>query len=328
MKAVRIHEYGGPEVLVYEDVPVPEPGPSQVLVRVAAASVNPVDAAIREDAFPTPKQPPKTLGSDGAGAVERVGENVTAVRPGERVFFSGLGVGSDGSYAEFALIAEAQAVPIPSALSYAQAAALGMTAPTAYYALVRRGNVAAGETVLVQGAAGGVGSAAVQLARARGARVLATVSGAEQAKLVRELGAEHVIDFTTEDVVARVLELTGGHGVDLVHELVISANLPADLRLVAKGGRVVCTGRGPSPDVTLPIGPALAKDVSLLFMSLNNAGRAGVAAIAREVAELAAAGDIRPVIGATLPLAQARRAHEMLAGKHLGKIILEISAAE
>jgi len=328
MKAVRIHEYGGPEVLVYEDVPVPEPGPSQVLVRVAAASVNPVDAAIREDAFPTPKQPPKTLGSDGAGAVERVGENVTAVRPGERVFFSGLGVGSEGSYAEFALIAEAQAVPIPSALSYAQAAALGMTAPTAYYALVRRGNVAAGETVLVQGAAGGVGSAAVQLARARGARVLATVSGAEQAKLVRELGAEQVIDFTTEDVVARVLELTGGHGVDLVHELVISANLPADLRLVAKGGRVVCTGRGPSPEVTLPIGPALAKDVSLLFMSLNNAGRAGVAAIAREVAELAAAGDIRPVIGATLPLAQARRAHEMLAGKHLGKIILEISAAE
>lgn len=328
MKAVRIHEYGGPEVLVYEDVPVPEPGPSQVLVRVAAASVNPVDAAIRENAFPTPKQPPKTLGSDGAGAVERVGASVTAVRPGERVFFSGLGVGSDGSYAEFALIAEAQAVPIPSTLSYAQAAALGMAAPTAYYALVHRGNVSAGETVLVQGAAGGVGSAAVQLARARGARVLATVSGAEQAKLALELGADHVIDFTTEDVVARVLALTDGNGVDLVHELVISANLPEDLRLVAKGGRVVCTGQGPSPEVTLPIAPALAKDVSLLFMSLNNAGRAGVASIARQIAELAAAGDIRPVIGATLPLAEARRAHEMLADKHLGKIILEISAAE
>ena len=328
MKAVRIHEYGGPEVLIYEDVPVPEPGPSQVLVRVAAASINRVDAAIRENAFPTPKQPPKTLGSDGAGVVERVGESVTTVRPGERVFFSGLGVGSDGSYAEFALIAEAQAVPIPSALSYAQAAALGMAAPTAYYALVRRGNLTAGETILVQGAAGGVGSAAVQLAKARGARVLATVHGAEQAKLVRELGADDVIDFTAEDVVARVLELTGGNGVALVHELVISANLSADLRLVAKGGRIVCTGQGPSPEVTLPIGAALAKDVSLLFMSLNNAGRAGVAAIAREVAELAAAGDIQPVIGATLPLAEARRAHEMLAGKHLGKIILEIAAME
>jgi NADPH2:quinone reductase len=328
MKAVRIHEYGGPEVLIYEDVPVPEPGPTQVLVRLAAASVNRVDAAVRENDFPTPKQPPKTLGSDGAGVVELVGESVTAVRPGERVYFSGLGVGSDGSYAEFALIAEAQAVPIPSALSYAQAAALGMAAPTAYYALVRRGNLMAGETILVQGSAGGVGSAAVQLAKARGARVLATVHGAEQAKLVRELGADDVIDFTAEDVVARVLELTGGNGVDLVHELVISANLPADLRLVAKGGRIVCTGQGTSPEVTLPIGPALAKDVSLLFMSLNNAGRAGVAAIAREVAELAAAGDIQPVIGATLPLAEARRAHEMLAGKHLGKIILEIAAIE
>jgi len=322
MKAVRIHEHGGPEVLVYEDVPDPEPGPRQVLVRVEAATVNPVDVAVRENRFPTPKQPPKILGSDGAGVVERVGAEVTAVRPGDEVIFSGLGVGSEGSYAEYALIAEAQAVPKPPSLSFVDAAALGMVFPTAYYGLVTRGELQAGEIVLVQGGAGGVGSASIHMAKARGARVLTTVSGAEAADLVRSLGADAVIDYKTEDVVARVRELTDGRGVDLVHELVISANLPTDLKLIVKGGRIVCTGEGPSPEVSLPIGEALGVDATLLFMSLNNAGRAGVAAIMREVAAMAAEGTMRPVVGATLPLREARRAHEMLEGEHVGKIVL------
>ena len=322
MKAIRIHEYGGPEVLVYEDVPVPEPGSAQVLVRVEAASVNPVDVAVREDRFPTPKKPPKTLGSDGSGTVETVGGDVTTVRPGDRVFFSGLGVGSEGSYADYALIAETQAVHMPATLSFVDAAALGMAFPAAYYGLIRRGKVQAGETVLVQGAAGGVGSASVQLAKALGARVIATIAGAAQADLVRGLGADETIDYQREDVVARTLALTDGKGADLVHELVISVNLPIDVRLVAKGGRIVCTGQGPSPEAVVPIGEALTKDVTLLFMSLNNAGRAGVAAIAAEVARMAASGQVKPVIGATFPLADARRAHELLAGEHLGKIVL------
>ncbi len=322
MKAVRIHEYGGPEVLVYEDVPEPEPKADQVLVRVAAATVNPIDVAVRENRFPTPKQPPKTIGSDGAGVVEKVGAGVTTVKPGDRVFFSGLGVGSEGSYAEYAVIHETQAVPAPEGLTLAEAAALGMVFPTAYYALVRRGAVQAGESVLVQGAAGGVGSAAVQIAVALGARVVGTVAGADQAELVRSLGAADVIDYKAEDVVARGLELTEGKGFDLVHELVISVNLPHDVKLVAKGGRIVCTGQGPGPEASVPIGEALAKDASLLFMSLNNAGRAGVAAIAAEIGAMAAAGTVRPVIGETLPLAEARRAHELLEGRHLGKIVL------
>ncbi len=322
MKAVRIHHYGGPEVLVYEDVPIPEPGSTQVLVRVEAASVNPVDVAVREDRFPTPKKPPKTLGSDGSGIVEAVGGDVATVRPGERVFFSGLGVGSEGSYADYALIAETQAVRMPATLSFMAAAALGMAYPAAYYGLIRRGNVQAGETVLVQGAAGGVGSASVQLAKALGGRVIATIAGAAEDDLVRGLGADETIDYLREDVVARTLALTDGKGVDLVHELVISVNLPVDVRLVAKGGRIVCTGQGPSPEAAVPIGEALAKDVTLLFMNLNNAGRAGVAAIAAEVARMAASGQVKPVIGATFPLADARRAHELLAGRHLGKILL------
>lgn len=322
MKAIRIHEYGGPEVLVYEDVPIPHPGESQILVRVEAATVNPIDIAVREDRFPTPRQPPKTLGSDGAGIVESVGAKVLAVRPGDRVFFSGLGIGSEGSYADYALIAETQAVLMPATLSFADAAALGMVFPTAYYALVVRGGLKPGETALVQGAAGGVGSASVQLAKALGARVIATISGTERADLVRSLGADESIDYKREDVVARTLALTDGKGVDLVHELVVSVNLAADVRLVAKGGRIVCTGQGPLTEAALPIGEALAKDVTLLFMSLNNAGRAGVAAIAAEVAQMAADGRVKPVIGATFPLTQARRAHELLAGDHVGKIIL------
>ncbi len=322
MKAVRIHKYGGPEVLVYEDVPDPEPGPQQVLVRVEAATVNPVDVAVREDRFPTPKQPPKIIGSDGAGVVERVGEAVAEVHPGDEVLFSGLGVGSEGSYAELALIAEAQAVPKPAPLSFVDAAALGMVFPAAYYGLFTRGDLKGGETVLVQGGAGGVGSASIQLAKARGARVLTTVSGAEAADLVRSLGADEAIDYKAEDVVARVNELTDGRGVDLVHELVISVNLPTDLKLVAKGGRIVCTGQGPSPEVTLPIGAAIAGDATLLFMDLNNAKRAGVAAIMREIAAMAAAGTVRAVVGATFPLREARRAHELLEGSHVGKIVL------
>ncbi len=322
MKAVRIHEYGGPEVLVYEEVPTPEPGPSQILVRVAAATVNPVDVSVREDRFPTPKQPPKTLGSDGAGVVERVGEGIDSVRPGDRVAFSGLGIGSEGSYAEYALIAETQVVHLPEGLSFVDAAAIGMAFPAAYYALVTRGALREGETVLVQGASGGVGSASVQLAKALGARVLATASGPGAADLVLGLGAEAVIDFRTEDVAARVLELTDDKGVDLVHELVLSVNLPLDVKLVAKGGRIVGTGQGPGPDATVPIGAALSKDVSVLFMNLNNAGRAGIAAIAAEIAAMAAEGKVRPVIGTELPLSEARHAHELLAGDHLGKIVL------
>jgi NADPH:quinone reductase-like Zn-dependent oxidoreductase len=322
VKAVRIHEYGGPEVLVYEDAPKPEAGEGRVLVRVEAASVNPVDVAVREDRFPTPKQPPKILGSDGAGVVEAVGPGVDDIVPGEEVFFSGLGIGSEGSYAEYAVITEAQAVTKPPELSFAEAAAIGMTFPAAYYGLVTRGEVHEGETVLIQGGAGGVGTAAIQLAKARGARVLTTVTGERARQVVRELGADAVVDFMEQDVEAEIERLTDGRGPDLIHEMVISENLPADVRMVAKGGRIVCTGQGPRPDGSVPISPAIAKDVTLLFMNLANAGRAGIAAIAGELAALAAEGALRPVIGETLPLSEARRAHELLEGEHVGKIVL------
>ena len=303
MKAVRIHQYGGPEVLVYEDVETPSPGPDQVLVSVRAAAVNPIDAAVRSNGFPTPRQPPKTIGADGAGVVEAVGPGVVGLAPGDEVFFTGLGVGSEGSYAEFAVIATAQAVRKPAGISFEEAAALGLAFSTAWYGLVRRAALAAGETVLVQGAAGGVGSAA------DGARVA-------------ELGADETIDRTTADVTAEVKRLTGGKGVDVVMELVLSANLTADLGMIARGGRIVGIGGGPEPTVTIPTGPAIAVDASVLFASASNAGRAGTAEVLTEVARLVEKGALRPVVGRVFALSQAREAHELLAGHHFGKIVL------
>jgi len=322
MKAVRIHEYGGPEVLVYEDVETPSPGPGQVLVSVRAAAVNPIDVAVRSNSFPTPRQPPKTIGSDGAGVVEAVGAAVTGVASGDEVFFTGLGVGSEGSYAEHALIAAVQAVRKPTGISFEEAAALGLAFSTAWYGLVRRAALAAGETVLVQGAAGGVGSAAVQLAHARSARVLATVGSAADAARVEQLGADETIDRTVVDVATEVKRLTDGHGVDVILELVVSANLAADLGMIARGGRIVGIGGGPQPTVTIPTGQAIAVDASLLFASSSNAGRAGTAEVLTEVARLVEQGTVRPVVGRVYPLSQARAAHELLAGRHFGKIVL------
>ena len=284
--------------------------------------MNRIDVSVREGPFPTPKQPPKTIGSDGAGVVEEVGEDAADVAVGDRIFFSGLGIGSEGSYAEYALVADVQCVPIPEGLSFAEAAAMGLVFATAYYALVRKGHLAEGETVLVQGGSGGVGTASVQLAKALGARVVATVGSDDAAARVRGLGADEVIVYTRQDVAEEVRRLTGGSGVDLIHELVVSENLPTDVGMAAKFGRIVCTGQGPDPNATVPIGAGIARDVSLLFMSSSNAGRAGVAEMMREVGRLAAEGKVRPVIGQTMKLSEARHAHEALAGRHFGKIVL------
>jgi NADPH:quinone reductase len=322
MKAVRIHQYGGPDVLVYEDVDTPQPGPGQVLVHVGAIGVNPIDVSIRADRFPTPRQPPKIIGSDGAGVVDAIGSDVTTVAVGDHVMFTGLGVGSEGSYAEYAVIAEAQAVSKPASLTFEQAAAMGLVFPTAHYALVRRAAVQPGETVLVQGAAGGVGSAAVQIARALGARVLATVSSEDDARAVQELGAERALVRHAVDVSAEVTRLTDGHGADVIIEPAAADNMAVDLAALARGGRIVAVGGGSGGQAIVPVGAAGGTDAGLLFMNSGNAGRAGTAQILGELAAMAAAGTLRAVIGAVLPLAEARRAHELLEQHHFGKIVL------
>lgn len=321
MKAVRIHEYGGPERLVFEDVDRPSPSAGQVLVRVRAASVNPVDIAVREGRFPTPKEPPKIIGSDGSGVVEELGDGVETASVGDEVVFSGLGIGSDGSYAEFALVAAVQAVPKPASLTFEQAAAMGLVFPTAYYALARRATLREGETVLVQGGAGGIGTAAVQLARAFGAsKVFASVSRAEDVEAVKGLGADEV--FLRSGDVAAAVRQSVGSGVDVIVDVALSENLEADLGALAKGGRIVAVGTR-RPEVTVPVGRMGSLDAGLFFMSSANAGRAGVAQIMRSVSELVEAGKVRPVVGDVLPLAEARRAHELLAAHHFGKVVLQ-----
>jgi NADPH:quinone reductase len=322
MKAVRIHGYGGPEVLVHEEVERPVPGPKQALVEVRAAGVNPFDVSIREGRFITPIEPPRIIGGDGAGVVIEVGDEVTAVRAGDEVLFTGLGIGTQGSYAEFALIAEVQAVPKPPSLSFVDAAAMGLVFPTALYALQRRAAVRDGETVLVQGAAGGIGSAAVQLARTLGARPIGIVRRAQDVQPVLELGAAAVIDVSLQDLREQVHTLTAGRGVDVVVEIATADNLTADLGVVVKGGRIVCVGQGREAEAVVPFGLASSLDVSLLYMSSSNAGRAGTAQMLRVVGQMVEDGRVRPVVGATLPLSEARAAHELLAGEHFGKIVL------
>jgi NADPH:quinone reductase len=322
MKAVRIHEYGGPGVLVYEEVETPQPSPAQALVQLRAIGVNPVDAAVRANRFPTPKQPPRIIGSDGAGVVTAVGSEVTAVAAGDEVMFTGIGIGTEGSYAEYAVIAEAQAVVKPASLSFEEAAAMSLVFPTAHYALVHRARTLPGETVLVQGAAGGVGSAAVQIAHSLGARVLATVSTDADARAVEALGAQHAIVRTAVDVGAEVKRLTDGHGADVIVEPAAADNIAVDLAALAKGGRIAIVSLGSAGQLAVPGGGPGSLDASLLFMSSNNAGRLGTAHILAELAAMAAAGTLRAVVGTVLPLAEARRAHELLEQHHFGKIVL------
>jgi NADPH:quinone reductase len=322
MKAVRIHEYGGPQVLRYEETDRPQPQAGQLLVRVQAAAVNVFDVTMREGRFKGPLPLPKTIGSDGAGVVEQAGYDVEGVSTGDEIMFTGLGISLQGSYAEYAIVLPVQAVPKPAGLTFAEAAAMGVVFPTALYALTRRADLQEGETVLVQGAAGGVGGAAVQLAKAFGARVIGTVLEEEHVQRVRELGADEVVLWGQPPSVERIKELTEGRGVDVIVEIAAADNLATDLGLIARGGRVAVVGSGSAAEAEIPYGAASGVDASLLYLASNNAGRAGMAQMLREVGEMVGRGEVRPVVGEVLPLIEARRAHEQLSGLHFGKIVL------
>ncbi len=196
MKAIRVHEFGGPEVLRLEDAPTPRPGPGEVLVRMHAIGVNPVETYIRAGTYPRKPALPYTPGNDGAGVIEQVGPEVNQFKIGDRVYTAGS---ISGTYAEFALCEIAQVHPLPANVSFAQGAAMGTPYATAYRGLFQRGHAKPGETVLVHGASGGVGTAAVQMARARGLRVFGTAGSAEGLKLAREQGGHQVFDHRAPD---------------------------------------------------------------------------------------------------------------------------------
>jgi NADPH2:quinone reductase len=318
MNAIRIHQFGPPEVMRLENVADLRPGPGQVVVRVKAVGVNPVDTYIRSGMYTRKPALPYTPGADGAGTVESVGEGVTRVAVGDRVYIAGT---ITGSYAAQALCHESQVHRLPKPISFAQGAAVNVPYATAYRAYFQIAHAHPGEWVLVHGASGGVGIAALQLARAAGMTIIGTAGTEKGKKLVAEQGAHHVLDHHAPDYLARVLDLTGGRGVDLILEMLANVNLGKDLGVLAQRGRVVVIGsRG-----TVEIDPreTMGRDASILGMSLFNIpDRERASAHAALVAGLEN-GTLRPVVGQELPLEDAPRAHHAVMGPGAyGKIVL------
>src|SRR5215475_8765671 len=271
MKAIRVSEYGGPSVLKLEEVPTPSPGPSQVLVRNHAIGINPVDTYLRSNTDNRGPKLPYTPGSDAAGVIEAVGTAVVGVKPGDRVYFGGS---LTGSYAELSLCEQGQIHPLPGNASFAQGAAVNVPYATAYHALFNRAHGRAGQSVLVHGASGGVGIAAVQLARAVGMTVIGTAGTDRGRRIVAEQGAQHVLDHTASGYLEQVMSLTDGRGVDVILEMLANVNLGNDLNVLARGGRVAIIGnRGPGNQGTATISPRalMSRDASILGIALGNA---------------------------------------------------------
>lgn len=318
MKAIRVQNFGGPEVLQLEDVPDLSAGPGQVVVQVRAIGVNPVDTYVRTGVHAVKPQLPYTPGSDAAGVVESIGEQVTRVKLGDSVYI----VGSvSGTYAQRCLCSESQVHRLPPHVTYEQGAALGVPYATAYRSLFQKGQGKAGETVLVHGATGGVGTAAVQLARAAGLTVIGTGGSEKGRSNVSQQGAHHVLDHHATDYTDQILALTGGIGVNLILEMLANVNLAKDLTLLAKFGRVVVIGnRG---KIEIDPRATMTRDLSVLGMTLFNTSEEDRASIHAALVAGLENGTLRPVVGKEMPLADAAHAHEaVLEPGALGKIVL------
>ena len=325
MKAVRIHEDGGPEVLRYEDAPDPVAGPGEVLIGLRAASLNHLDVWLRRGLPSAPK--PRILGADGAGVVVALGEGVDRFREGDEVVINpGLDEGArivgehmDGTHAELIALPADYIYPLPDGLTFEQAAAFPLVFETAYRMLVTRGGLQEGEWVFVWGIGGGVATAAMQIAKALGARVIVTSSSDEKLARARELGADATVNHAEADVAAAVREATGGHGADIVVEHVGEATWKTSLQVAASGGRVAVCGATSGPNPPANLHRIWWKQLTVLGSTM------GTQADFQAVYELVASGRAEPVVDRAFPLAEAAAAHEHLeAGRQLGKVVLTI----
>jgi NADPH2:quinone reductase len=291
----------------------------QVQIRVRAAGINPADL-VRLSGRLQPLSLPYIPGTDVCGEVEIVGPGVTRVKKGDRVF----GRAVSGGYAEKTCLAASEAIPLPANLSFAEGAAIPIPFYTAYRALHHKARIKAGETVLVSAGGGGVGVAAIQLAKLAGARVLTTVGSQEKAGRTRELGADVAINYKEHDFAAEVQKLTDGKGVDVIVENVAADNLAKDLTILARDGRIILigTGTGKGPEGHFAVMYALMKDANLLGMSLVNAGPA-IPEMAKALTELFAQGKLKAPVSRSYPLSEAPQAlNDLLAGKVFGKLVL------
>lgn len=318
MKAIRVNEFGPPEVMHLEEVPDPSPGAGQVVVKVAAAGVNPVDTYIRSGVYRPDLKLPYTPGQDGAGVISAVGPDVSHRRVGQRVY---VARSISGTYAEQVLCQEFQTHPLPEGVGFGQGAAIGVPYGAAFRALFQRAHALAGETVLVHGASGGVGIAAVQLARAAGLTVIGTAGYKEGMALVEAQGAHHVLNHHVPGYLDKLSELTCGKGVDIVLEMLANVNLDKDLGLVATGGRIVVIGSRGRIEID-PRG-AMAKEASILGMTMFNASEKELASMHAAFAAGLANATLRPVISREIPLTDAATAHHaVMEASTLGKIVL------
>jgi len=318
MKAIRVREFGKPEVLQIEEAPDPQVGPGQILVRTHAIGVNPVDTYIRSGKYPLLPPLPYTPGTDAAGVVEAIGEGVAGVKVGARVY---LYRSLTGAYASRILCEETQVYPLPDKVSFAQGAGIGVPVGAAWRALFYRGQAQAGETVLIHGATGGVGIAAVQLARAAGLTVIGTSGSEKGRQLALGQGAHYVFDHNVTSDRATLESLTDGRGVDLILEMLASTNLGTDLSALPRKGRVVVIGsRG-----TVEIDPRLTmgNELDIRGMTLNMATPEELRRMHASIGAALEAGTLHPIIQEEIPLADAPRAHQAVMGSEsAGKIIL------
>jgi NADPH:quinone reductase-like Zn-dependent oxidoreductase len=319
VKAVRIHEDGGPEVLRYEDAPDPEPGPDDILIHLRAASLNHLDVWVRRGLPSVPK--PRILGADGAG-VDDSGRRVLinpGIEHGDRITV--IGEHTDGTHAELIAIPAPNVYPIPEGLSFEEAAAFPLVFETVYRMLVTRAGLKEGEWVLAWGAGSGIGSATLVIAKALGAHVVATSSSDAKLERAKELGADAVVNHAAGDVVAVVKEATGGPGVDVVVEHVGEATWQTSLQAVRAHGRIAVCGATTGPNPKAALHRVWWKQLTILGSSM------GSKADFEGVYELVAGGRAKPVVDSVFPLAEARAAHErMESGEQFGKIILSIPA--
>jgi NADPH2:quinone reductase len=318
MKSIRVKKFGGPEVLELEEVPTPRPDRGQLLVRLSAIGVNPVEVYIRTGTYVRTPALPYTPGSDGGGVVEEVGSDITQFGIGDRVYLSGS---VTGTYAELALCSIDQVHRLPERVTFAQGAALGVPYVTAFAALFYRAKAKGNETVLVHGATGGVGLAAVQLSRAAGLTVIGTGGTEEGRRIVSENGAHYVLDHGSPGYLDRAMELTGGKGIDLILEMLANVNLGNDLGLLAKFGRVVVIGsRG-----TVEIDPraTMSRNASILGMTIANLEPEEQASIHAALVAGLENGVLKPVIDREFPLEMAAEAHrQVMQSGGVGKLIL------
>lgn len=318
MKAIRVHNFGGPEVLELEEVPVPQPGAGQVLVRVHAAGVNPYETYIRAGKYALLPALPYTPGSNGAGLVEAVGDGVKKVKPGDRVY---IARSVSGTYAQYALALEEQVHPLPARLSFAQGAGVWVPFGTAWHALAHSAGARPGETVLVHGASGGVGTAAVQIARAMGLDVFGTAGTPAGLELALREGASLAFDHGRPDHAEKILAATGGRGVDIILEMLANVNLGGDAKMLARNGRIIVIGsRGAA---TIDARDLMVRRGSIRAFTLWDITPAEEKEINAGVGAGLANGTLLPVVGREYPLGEAARAHkEVMEPGASGKIVL------